>query len=655
MLNNDQLLDVAVAIADGSPVDWISAASSAGSAEERALLAELRLIADVAAPPDAWGPFVLLERVGGGTFGEVFRARDTRLDREVALKLLRRDQTERAGRSSAVVHEARMLARIRHANVVTVFGADCIDGQVGIWMEFVRGETLDAELKRQGPLSAAEAVHVGVAVTSAVAAVHAAGLVHRDVKAQNVMRAVDGRVMLTDFGAGCEVASDAPARELAGTPLYLAPEVMAGSAATHQSDIYSIGVLLFYLVSGTFPVTGRTLDEVGDRHARGQRTALRHSAVRLPSRLIDVIDRALDPMPHKRWSSAEALAAALTTCATRPARRGVVIGIVSALLVTIAAAVASIGGAERSPNASAYALYMKGRALADPHRGTRDLRRAIILFEQATKEDPGYAAAYAALAEAWALMSINYGGVAPAEAVEHLEPAARKAVELDSRLPAAHTAMGVAAARRYDWAAAEASFKTALTLDRTRAATYVAYAIAAQFPQGKLDDAVRMLTTAMRYEPLPNEILRQLSWVQVSRGDYDDAISNAQIVAAADPFDLHVRQVHARALLQKGDAASAIAMLESQGPPSHGFLGYAYAVTGRRQEAERIARASANFPARHALVSAGLGDLDACIDALERMLDAGEPRAGIYLTLPELVAIRRHPRYAALRMRLNLQ
>ena len=138
-----------------------------------------------------------------------------------------------------------------------MYGADEHDGRVGLWTEFVRGESLDAVGRSaHGPLGAREAALVGLDVCRALAAVHGAGLVHRDVKAQNVMREAGGRIVLMDFGTGAEIAG-AHAR-LAGTPLYLAPEIFAGEPATSlQSDIYSVGVLLFYLVTGAFPGDGR--------------------------------------------------------------------------------------------------------------------------------------------------------------------------------------------------------------------------------------------------------------------------------------------------------------------------------------------------------------------------------------------------------------
>jgi serine/threonine protein kinase len=144
-----------------------------------------------------WGHLEIRGELGRGASGTVYRAWDTKLAREVALKLLSPD----AGHASDALVEGRLLARLRHPHIVTVFGADEHEGVSGIWMELLDGETLDQMLRRDGMFGLEEALLVGLDVARALSAVHAAGLLHRDVKARNVLRERAGRIVLMDLGA----------------------------------------------------------------------------------------------------------------------------------------------------------------------------------------------------------------------------------------------------------------------------------------------------------------------------------------------------------------------------------------------------------------------------------------------------------------------
>jgi len=350
--------DLADAILDGAPIDWAAAESSADGTAQL-LVGQLRVLAAVAdlhryAPPtpamrsdippalmdlkvaDApvmWSHLRLVERIGGGAFGEVYRAWDTRLDREVALKLLPASSSgDRA--ASAIIHEGRLLARVRHPNVVTIYGAERIADQIGLWMEFVRGRTLEEVLDQRKVVSAAEAVDIGLELCRAMSAVHGAGLLHRDIKAHNVMRAENGRIVLMDFGAGRELEDNA-SPDLAGTPLYLAPEVLQGQRATVRSDIFSLGVLLYHLVAGAYPVQARSVREVRRAHERGERTAVQTARSDLPSKFARVIERAIDPRPERRYESADALGADLAALRPRPriVRLAYAAGVTAAILV----------------------------------------------------------------------------------------------------------------------------------------------------------------------------------------------------------------------------------------------------------------------------------------------------------------------------------
>ncbi|HEV2104249.1 MAG TPA: protein kinase, partial [Candidatus Eisenbacteria bacterium] len=192
-----RLEEIALHLVDDEPVDWEGARQTHGDLSEtlerlRQLEALSQRAREQAAPPAAetpglftWGPLRVLERLGEGGFGEVYRAWDPALAREVALKLRRADA---AGGAARWLREAQALARVRHPHVVTIFGADTHGGRTGIWMERIPGRTLEQLLLELGPLGAREAAGIGADLCAALASVHRAGLVHGDVKTRNVMR-----------------------------------------------------------------------------------------------------------------------------------------------------------------------------------------------------------------------------------------------------------------------------------------------------------------------------------------------------------------------------------------------------------------------------------------------------------------------------------
>ncbi|HEX5109543.1 MAG TPA: protein kinase [Vicinamibacterales bacterium] len=316
------LLAVAGSVADGAAVDWRSADTLAHSRGHQDLLAQLKVIsnlaeahrsaADAAEPVDLsevtlppgsmWGPLRLEREIGRGRFGAVYVAWDPALEREVALKLL-----SARGDTAAVIQEGRMIARVRHPNIVAVHGIDRFDGIVGLWMELVDGLTIKQVLSAKGVMGSREAALIGIDLSRALAAVHRAGLLHRDIKTQNVMRESGGRIVLMDFGAG-EIRAESPAiRRLTGTPGYLAPEVFAGEPATIASDIYSLGVFLYHVLTMRYPVEGQTFEELERAHAENATVPLADRRPELPGAIIRVVERALSIDPARRYRSAGAM------------------------------------------------------------------------------------------------------------------------------------------------------------------------------------------------------------------------------------------------------------------------------------------------------------------------------------------------------------
>jgi len=276
----DVLIRIAACVADGKGVDWEAEVdqSPALAPEIRALrridtLARMTharhgvagphdVMPDPLSPGATWGPLRILERIGRGGAGDVYRAFDPSLGREVALKIWREDRVYRSTGT-----EARKLSKVRHARVVNVLGSERHDGLAGMWTDFLAGRSLEEVLVDRGPLPLEDACRIGIGVCEALEAVHASDMVHRDVKASNVMWLADGSVVLIDFGSAKELPGGVPAptERIRGAPVTTAPELLLGTAdVAPTADIYSLGVLLYRLVSGKYPVEAKNLRELLD-------------------------------------------------------------------------------------------------------------------------------------------------------------------------------------------------------------------------------------------------------------------------------------------------------------------------------------------------------------------------------------------------------
>lgn len=330
----DDLIDrVADEIAAGRPVDWAAVFSACATAEERAQLESLQRLQRLTqfggtvttdsdtrpgvdrprgelSPGDRWGRYRVLEQIAAGSYGSVYRARDDEVGQEIALKVLHSHVDDPAVREKLIA-EARALAKVRHANVVRVIGVEFHGNRVALCTDLIRGDTLEEEVHTRGTFGEAETAAIGKAICAAVAAVHGAGLVHRDVKARNIIRERNtGRIVLVDFGAGRDILEELESSSVAleGTALYMAPEVLLRQQpASEASDVYSIGVLLYYLLTDTYPVERSTLRELRDAHEAGDRTPLADRRPDVSPQFLRVVARALAPARKDRIPTAGAL------------------------------------------------------------------------------------------------------------------------------------------------------------------------------------------------------------------------------------------------------------------------------------------------------------------------------------------------------------
>lgn len=336
---HDTLRRLAEAIADGKAVDWSalerspelsqalrnlreienisalyqSAGMLAGDAAQGALEAAQADLPEPNTPRATlrrWGSHDLLERIGQGSFGDVYRAHDASLQREVAIKLLNGKRAGNPAATERLLDEARRLARVRHANVITVHSVEAHDGAWGIRTELLEGRTLEECLQAHGPYSAAEAALIGIELCGALAAVHAQDIVHGDIKTTNVIREDGGRIVLTDFGSAREARASSGHHQTA-TPLVTAPEVLGGQPPRPTADLYQLGVLLYRLVTGRYPIESADLDGLRAKHQAGAAVGLRDRRPDLPAAFIRLVARATAADPHQRFQSAGELEEAL--------------------------------------------------------------------------------------------------------------------------------------------------------------------------------------------------------------------------------------------------------------------------------------------------------------------------------------------------------
>jgi serine/threonine protein kinase len=273
--------------------------------------------------------FRLEERIGSGGMSTVYRAFDETLERQVAIKMLHADMSEDESQLERFRREARSAARLSHPHVVTVIDAGEDDGRPFIVFEYVEGETLKERIRRFGRLPVAEAVAYAIEIGRALMAAHAERIVHRDVKPQNVLIDAEGRAKVTDFGIARSLELDGltAAGRVLGTTDYVAPEQAIGDGATEQSDVYSLGICLWEMLTGDVPFKADSQVGVAMKHVREPLPDVQHARPEVSAVLASIVDRATRKELKNRYPTVDEMVRDLEQAlAIEAARRGQVTG-----------------------------------------------------------------------------------------------------------------------------------------------------------------------------------------------------------------------------------------------------------------------------------------------------------------------------------------
>jgi serine/threonine-protein kinase len=254
--------------------------------------------------------YQLLDRIGSGGMAEVFRARDLMLERSVGIKILRADFSSSKEFQERFRQEARAAANLSHPNIVTVHDFGLAEGQLFIVMEHVPGTDLKSLLRKRGRFTIEDTVTLMVQACAGLGYAHRAGLVHCDVKPHNFLITPDMRLKVTDFGIARALSTIRPGDRdsvVWGSPQYFSPEQARGIAPSPASDVYSLGVVMYEMLTGTLPFTGATADDLARAHVNSRPLRLAEYLPDVPPALEEIETKILSKEPSARYRTADQL------------------------------------------------------------------------------------------------------------------------------------------------------------------------------------------------------------------------------------------------------------------------------------------------------------------------------------------------------------
>ncbi len=551
---------------------------------------------------DRMGPYQLLAPLGAGGMGVVWKALDTRLDREVALKFLTEASTSDPVRRERFVREAKAASALNHPNIVTIYEINSESSLPYIAMELIRGQSLSALLAARRQFSPADAVRYAAQLCDGLGKAHRAGIVHRDIKPSNIMLTDEGLIKILDFGlvkllhqaAGAEAgAGSAPLTVTGiaqGTVPYMSPEQAAGQETCARSDVFSVGIVLYEMVAGQRPFRGASRVDVMRALLAADPPPLNSVRPDIPEQLTSIIYRCLKRNPDERYRDAAELAADLhaldrhpsasrvfdqTTVvmtpvsAGAPARRRNLALVLLAILAIAGAlgyrawqtrSIRSPAGVHPAATSSADATR-RAREYLDRYDRKGNVDRAIDTLEAALGSDSANAALHATLAEAYVR---KYSEAADKKWLLQAIQSGRQAVAANDDLAIAHLGLGMAlASNGGDHQAAAAQLERARQLDPLSAPAHVALA-KLRFAQNQIPAAEQLYQKAVELAPgdwLPLAELG-LFYYRAPDARYDEAVAAWLKALKLAPDNVLLMKNLAAAYHMKGQDAEAANMLQ---------------------------------------------------------------------------------------------
>jgi serine/threonine protein kinase len=633
--------------------------------------------------------YQVLSLLGAGGMGEVYLARDPRLDRTVALKILPGELAADADRMQRFTREAKAASALNHPNVATIYDVGESDGISFIAMEHVDGETLLARISRR--MTPPEVVDIAVQAADALDLAHAKGITHRDIKPANLMLTHRGNVKVLDFGVA-KVARNDEGRlngdwtvepvtavgSVVGSAPYMSPEQIVGGDVDSRSDVFSLGVVIYQMATGQLPFSGSTRAEMKDRILHAAPEPMMRLNPDLPSELERITFKCLDKRTDSRYQSARELLIDLW-----PLKRQLDARTDSPRfeLLRRPDSTRAVPAATRAIASEASEFIARG--WAHLRSGSFfELAQAVSAFLAATEIEPTYAAAHAGLALARVTQATVHD-IPHLEALGEAKAAALRALALDHESADAQVAVGqVMLFAEWDWIAAERSFQRALAINPNHAEAYLHYGglmeALGELPRGlelKLQGLERDSASALAH------VLIAVSFWNQRR--YDDVIVWVNKALDRDPRHLLARELLVGAYAKKGDVERQLEQdlkrVEARfdlsdetraalKPICDEFVhvykhegkaaAFQYFLKHKQRLDELVpdgASERGNTMIGPLARSAEMGDLDKAFELLQRALDVRDPGLVHLAVAPQWDSLRADPRFNQCLARMKLR